>query len=59
MNNINFGRVILGGLLAGLILNIGEFVLNVKVLASQMRAMAIQHNFPPDPPVNGIAVAVG
>jgi hypothetical protein len=58
MNKINYGRVILGGLVAGLVLNIGETLLNVKVLANQMRALAIQHNFPPDPPVNGIAVAV-
>ncbi|MDQ1637141.1 MAG: hypothetical protein QOF62_480 [Pyrinomonadaceae bacterium] len=29
--NMNFGRVFLGGLLAGLILNIGEFLLNEKV----------------------------
>lgn len=37
MNNINFGRVILGGLVAGLILNIGEFLLNEVVFAQQMR----------------------
>ncbi|HSS21884.1 MAG TPA: hypothetical protein VLL54_17555 [Pyrinomonadaceae bacterium] len=58
MNKINVGRVILGGLVCGLILNIGEFILNTKVLAAQMRAMAIQHNFPPEPPMNGIMVAV-
>ena len=32
MGKINMGRVILGGLLAGLIINIGEFVLNIAVL---------------------------
>ncbi|HSD45626.1 MAG TPA: hypothetical protein VLB87_03355 [Pyrinomonadaceae bacterium] len=37
MNNINFGRVILGGLVAGLILNIGEYLLNEVVFAQQMR----------------------
>jgi hypothetical protein len=58
MNKINFGRVVLGGLLAGLVVNIGEFVLNTYVLASQMKAFALKHNFPPDPPVNGIVVAV-
>jgi hypothetical protein len=36
MTNINYGRVILGGLLAGLVLNIGEFVLNEVVLHQQM-----------------------
>ena len=33
---INFGRVLLGGLVAGLILTIGEYVLNDIVLARQM-----------------------
>ncbi|MGA2262233.1 MAG: hypothetical protein ABSH28_12435 [Acidobacteriota bacterium] len=32
MRNINMGRVILGGLLAGVVMNIGEFVLNMVVL---------------------------
>ena len=37
MNNINLGRVLLGGLLAGLVLNVGEFLLNDVVLGTQMR----------------------
>jgi hypothetical protein len=45
MNRINFGRVILGGLLAGLLLNIGEFLLNAVVLADQMKTFNAQHNF--------------
>jgi hypothetical protein len=57
MNNINFGRVILGGIVAGIVLNIGEFLLNAKVLAAPMREFALRHNFPPDPPGNAIAVA--
>ena len=32
MRNINLGRVILGGLLAGVVMNVGEFVLNMVVL---------------------------
>lgn len=36
MNKINLGRVLLGGLVAGVILNIGEFLLNGVVLAKQM-----------------------
>jgi hypothetical protein len=36
MSRINFGRVLLGGLVAGLILNIGEFLLNGVVLAKDM-----------------------
>src|ERR1700704_6743700 len=58
MNNINFGRVILGGLLAGLVLNVGEWLLNVKVLAKQMSEFAVKHNFPPQPEPSAIAVAV-
>ena len=37
MKNINLGKVVLGGLLAGLVLNFGEFLLNDLVLARQMR----------------------
>ena len=35
MGKINMGRVILGGLLAGLIINIGEFLLNMPILGTQ------------------------
>jgi hypothetical protein len=38
MKRINFGRVILGGLVAGLLINISEFVLNSVVLKSEMEA---------------------
>lgn len=38
MGNINLARVILGGLVAGLVLNIGEYVLNIYVVAEQSRA---------------------
>jgi hypothetical protein len=37
MNNINLGKVLLGGLLAGLVLNVGEFLLNDLILAKQMQ----------------------
>jgi hypothetical protein len=57
MGNINMGRVILGGLVAGLVLNIGEFLLNGVVLADQMKAFMTQHNFT-EPPYF-IAIAVG
>ena len=58
MNTINFGRVVLGGLLAGLVLNIGEFLLNDKVLGSQMKDFMTRHNFA-EPPSSFIVVAVG
>jgi uncharacterized membrane protein len=54
---MNFGRVFLGGLLAGLIMNIGEFVLNTKVLGPQMMAFFSQHGFK-EPGSNFIVVAV-
>ena len=57
MSNINTGRVVLGGLLAGLVLNIGEFVLNEVVLGSQMRTWFAQHNFK-EPAGSFIALAV-
>src|SRR4029079_13023281 len=58
MGQINFARVILGGLVAGLILNIGEFLLNDKVLATQMKAFFAEHKFA-EPGNNFMIVAVG
>jgi hypothetical protein len=58
MNNINFARVILGGLVAGVVLNISETLLNAVVLKNTMQEFSIKHNFPAEPPMNAIAVAV-
>ncbi len=38
MGRINMGRVLVGGLAAGLVINVGEFVLNTKVVAADMEA---------------------
>ncbi len=38
MTKINFNRVLLGGLLAGAILSIGDFLLNDQVLGEQWKA---------------------
>jgi hypothetical protein len=46
MNNINLGRVLIGGLLAGLVLNIGEFLLNDVVLGKQMREFFARYGIP-------------
>jgi hypothetical protein len=54
MGKINAGRVILGGLLAGLVINIGETLLNAVVLASDMEAVTAARNVPP---VGGSAIA--
>lgn len=37
MGKINMGRVLLGGLVAGVVLNIGEFLLNEVVLKEAMK----------------------
>jgi hypothetical protein len=58
MSNINTGRVVLGGLLAGVVLNIGEFVLNDVVVGSQMKAFMTQHNFS-EPVGSFVVIAVG
>jgi len=58
MNNINFGRVILGGLVTGLILNIGEYLLNEVVFAAQMREFFERLRITP-PAGTFIATAVG
>jgi hypothetical protein len=58
MSNINYGRVILGGLVAGLVLNIGEFILNEVVFKKQMEEMFARLRVPP-PGGSFIACAVG
>ena len=45
MSNINIGRVVLGGLVAGLVLNIGEFVLNDFMLGAQMKSFLAAAQF--------------
>jgi hypothetical protein len=54
---INFGRVLLGGLVAGVILCIGEYVLNDIVLADKMKSYYQAHNFKM-PAGNAIVVPV-
>ncbi len=56
MSGINTGRVILGGLLAGLVLNVGEFILNMFVI-SEERMNEIYSAMNLDPP-GGSAIAV-
>ena len=46
MNNINLGRVLLGGLLAGLVLNVGEVLFNDVVLGTQMRDFFARYGMP-------------
>ena len=46
MGNINLGRVILGGIVAGIIVNAFEFVLNGVLLASQWTDLMASINRP-------------
>jgi hypothetical protein len=57
MSKINYGRVILGGLLAGLVLNIGEYLLNEVVFKRQMEEIFRRLHVTP-PGGSFIAVAV-
>jgi hypothetical protein len=57
MSNINYGRAILGGLVCGLVLNIGEFLLNEVVFKQQMEEMFRKLAITP-PGGSFIAVAV-
>ena len=47
MGRINVGRVILGGLLAGLVINISETILNLVVVAKEMEDALRALNLPP------------
>jgi hypothetical protein len=55
MQRINLARVVLGGLLAGLVINIGESVFNGWLFADEINAAMARLNLPP---VGGTAVAV-
>ena len=44
---INTGRVVAGGLVAGVVANAIDFVTNAYVLASDMQAWAVAHNVDP------------
>jgi hypothetical protein len=60
VGGINTGRVILGGLLAGLVFNTGETILNAVVLAEPMQALAEAHNLTePGPAAIGVFVVLG
>ena len=59
MNGINWGRVILGGLVTGVLLNVGEWVLHDMVMAERMEtAVAEMGMEPPRGSDIGIFVAM-
>ncbi len=47
MTGINMARVLIGGVVAGLVINIGEFVLNMFVIQAEMEAAIARMNLPP------------
>lgn len=55
MSQINYGGVLKGGLAAGLVINVSEFVLNVPVAGARMEAELAALNLPP---VSGNQIAV-
>jgi len=55
MDRINMARVLIGGLAAGLVINIGEFLLNGIVFAADLAAAMARLQLPP---VGGSAIGV-
>jgi hypothetical protein len=55
MGQINWGRVIAGGLVAGLVMNISETILHMPILGPQMEAHLKNLNLPP---ITGSAIGV-
>lgn len=55
MSRINMQRVILGGIVAGIVINIGEAILNLVILEADMEAALARLNLPP---IGGQAIAV-
>ena len=47
MNKINVGRVLLGGLFAGLVISVGEFIFNGVLFAKAMEESNKRLNLPP------------
>lgn len=56
--SVNTGRVVLGGMVAGLVLNIGEFIFNDMIIGAKMKTWLAAHNFA-EPAGSFIAIAVG
>lgn len=59
MAGINFGRVLLGGVLAGLIINLGELVLNFFVVGERYQALVSELGLQPAPSGPAVFVLFG
>jgi hypothetical protein len=55
MSGINTMRVLIGGIVAGLVINISEFILNTIVLGADLNAAMARLNLPP---IGGQTIAV-
>ena len=55
MRGINTTRVVIGGIVAGLVINVSEFILNMVVLGADLNAAMSRLNLPP---VGGQAIPV-
>jgi len=55
MSGINLGRVVVVGLVAGLVMNIGEYILNEQLLVADLTAALEARNLPA---VGGGAIGV-
>jgi hypothetical protein len=47
VGQVNWSRVILGGLVAGLVMNVSQFIMTVPVLGPQMQAELTKRTLPP------------
>ena len=60
MGSINTARVVIGGIVAGLVVNVSEFVVNMVVLGADMNTAMARLNLPPvDNRAIGVFVAMG
>ncbi len=59
MGKINMGRVILGGLVAGLVINIGESILNIPLLGELWKGAMQALNRPPMEGVPVLLIVLG
>jgi hypothetical protein len=55
VTKINIARVIIGGIIAGVVVNIGEFILNMLILGDEMNTAMARMNLPP---VGGQAIGI-
>jgi hypothetical protein len=58
MSRINLGKVLLGGLVAGLVINIGEFILNLVIVAEKFAAAMQRLGLPAETTGPQIAIYV-